>query len=225
MLSVLSLALGASGLGSRAIQRPYAPTRSSPANAALRTPSLPLVPPRSGLAMASGEDAHSVRPFLDGGEGRSPFVIEDPAIRAELEAAGLLTLARAGIDVSRLPCKGNAATCLSARDGSCELIARIERARGVRVAVYLALWYALSLGYQIANKRVSNVLDLPCTLAAATTSVGAVLVGAAWATGVRRRPRGLSAHTWRTLVVLGVLHGLGQLAGTVGTWAGSVSFA
>ena len=71
---------------------------------------------------------------------------------------------------------------------------------------------------------MTNVLPLPWTVATATVLVGSIFVNGLWATGLRAPPK-LSVAALRTLLPIGAFHAIGHIAGTVGTAAGSVSFA
>lgn len=90
--------------------------------------------------------------------------------------------------------------------------------------MYFALWFLLSVGYSVTNKKVTNVLPLPWAVATATVAVGSLFVSLLWTTGLRRPPK-LSLPAFSVLLPIGVFHAVGHIAGTVGTAAGSVSFA
>ena len=110
-------------------------------------------------------------------------------------------------------------------DGECDVIAPLGLANRVRVAFYFGVWFALSVGYSITNKRLTNAFPMPWSVATATVVVGGVFVSALWALGLRTPPKLSSEAIWRTFLPIGTFHAIGHIAGTVGTAAGSVSFA
>ena len=99
-------------------------------------------------------------------------------------------------------------------------VAAWERAR---VAVYFGLWYALSVVYSVQNKVTHNLLSLPNCIATAQLLVGAAIAAGVWASRLRAPPR-VSSAALRTLLPIGVFHGIGHLTGVYATAAGSVSF-
>ena len=101
----------------------------------------------------------------------------------------------------------------------------------VATTFYFALWYLLSIGHSVTNKRVTNALPLPWSVAAAQIVVGAVFACALWVTGLRAPPTGSlsgmlrDAPTLKAMLPIGAFHAVGHVAGIVGTAYGSVSFA
>ena len=150
--------------------------------------------------------------------------------RVPLSSFGVRTIVdvlRGKYRFQRVPCPGNEddETCFVLVGGGTEsLVAPYSRWTKTVTACYFAVWFALSIGYSITNKQVTNVLVLPWTMAAAVALVGALLVQALWSSGLRAPPR-LSASGWWGLAGLGTFHAIAHIAGTVGTTYGSVSFA
>jgi len=111
-----------------------------------------------------------------------------------------------------------------AAEQECSIVGTVDQWDRLKITSYFGLWFLLSVGYSVTNKKVTNLLPLPYSVATATVLVGSVFVSILWATGLRRPPK-LSAAALRTLVPIGTFHAIGHIAGTVGTAAGSVSFA
>ena len=107
--------------------------------------------------------------------------------------------------------------------GDCSVLAPMGLMRRLQLGAYVALWFLLSVGYSISNKRVNMLLPCPCSVATSTVGVGSLIVSAFWISGLRAAPR-LSRSTLRALVPIGVCHATGHLAGTVAVAMGSVSF-
>ena len=126
-----------------------------------------------------------------------------------------------------MPCAADSEGCVALCDanGICEVLSPLSFANRLRVGFYFAVWFALSVGYSVTNKRVTNVLPMPWSVATATVVVGSVFVLALWLSGLRAPPK-LSKHAiLRSYLPIGTFHAIGHIAGTVGTAAGSVSFA
>jgi len=124
-----------------------------------------------------------------------------------------------------IPCDSDSDGCIALCDlESCSVVAPVGLAQRAKVAGYFGLWFALSIGYSITNKKVTNVLPLPWSVATATVIVGSLFVQALWMTGLRKPPS-RSSVPLRALIPIGTFHAIGHIAGTVGTAAGSVSFA
>jgi solute carrier family 35 protein E1 len=144
-----------------------------------------------------------------------PLLLQNPA-----------KLFRKDVSVETRPCPADREGCLVLCDPEdiCTLIMPKSLAQRLKVGFYFALWFALSVGYSITNKKVTNLLPAPWSVATATVVVGSVFVLALWGTGLRKPPK-LSTAAMRTLLPIGTFHAIGHIAGTVGTAAGSVSFA
>lgn len=97
----------------------------------------------------------------------------------------------------------------------------VQRAK---VGSYFGLWFALSVGYAVFNKRVTNALPLPWLVATSTVLVGSGFVSLLWMLGVRETPQLTATQLWG-LLPIGTFHAIGHAAGTLGTTYGSVSFA
>ena len=107
--------------------------------------------------------------------------------------------------------------------GECSIVAPVGLMQRLKVASYFALWFLLSVGYSLSNKKVNNLLPCPCSVATSTVAVGSLFVGVLWLTGLRSTPR-LSSATLRTLLPIGLCHAIGHMAGTFSVAVGSVSF-
>ena len=92
-----------------------------------------------------------------------------------------------------------------------------------RVGFLFGLWYLLSVVYSVKNKQAHMALALPNLIATAQLVVGSVIALFWWATKARAPPT-LTAAALRTLLPIGLFHGVGHLTGVYATAAGSVSF-
>mmetsp|Transcript_37606 Transcript_37606/g.82770 ORF Transcript_37606/g.82770 Transcript_37606/m.82770 type:complete len:438 (+) Transcript_37606:227-1540(+) len=151
---------------------------------------------------------------------------EELRSRAPMGLGVLRRFAEGSVEIDRVPCAAEGSEeCYALCDTSeCSVVGNADGWDRAKLTVYFGLWYLLSVGYSVTNKHVTNALPLPWTVAAATVVVGSVFVGALWASGAREPPR-LSTAAMRRLLPIGAFHAIGHIAGTVGTAAGSVSFA
>ena len=92
-----------------------------------------------------------------------------------------------------------------------------------RVGFLFGLWYLLSVVYSVKNKQAHMALALPNLIATAQLVVGSAIALFWWATKARAPPT-LTAAALRTLLPIGLFHGVGHLTGVYATAAGSVSF-
>lgn len=106
----------------------------------------------------------------------------------------------------------------------CAMLVHEDTVQRFKVGSYFSLWFALSVGYAVCNKRATNALPLPWLVATSTVLVGSAFVLMLWSSGAREKPE-LSGAAVRTLLPIGAFHAVGHLAGTIGTTYGSVSFA
>lgn len=93
----------------------------------------------------------------------------------------------------------------------------------VLLAGYFFAWYALNVGYNIANKQVLNVFPLYATTAVAQLLVAWVWLLPQWATGIRAVPKPSKANL-QALQKVSLLHGLGHLVTVMSMGLGAVSF-
>lgn len=92
-----------------------------------------------------------------------------------------------------------------------------------KVGVYFALWYALNALYNVYNKKVLKIVDIPWTLATAQLCIGCVWFLPLWISGLRAAPKfATSDLSW--LVPLGFYHGMIHLSSVIAMGAGGVSF-
>ena len=105
------------------------------------------------------------------------------------------------------PCAVDPEGCLVLCDPEdiCSFVMPRGLAQRLKVGSYFALWFALSVGYSITNKKVTNALPAPWSVATATVVVGSVFVQALWMTGLRKPPK-LSPAALRTLLPIGIFH-------------------
>lgn len=93
----------------------------------------------------------------------------------------------------------------------------------VLLAVYFAAWYALNVGYNIANKQVLNVFPLYATVAAAQLLAAWIWLLPQWAVGIRSVPKP-SPSNMAALQKISLLHGFGYLVTVLSLSLCSVSF-
>ena len=108
-------------------------------------------------------------------------------------------------------------------DDGCSVMPPNSLLKKAKLGVYFALWFALSTGYNIANKQRLNSIALPWTHSAVSLLVGTLFVTPLWLTGLRKPPR-LSGAALATLAPIGFLHALGHIGAVVSAGAGAVSF-
>ena len=198
----------------------------APAAAALSHSRVALSSPRLSSPVASAALSHS-RAALSSPRLSSPVAsaAQQPQKVVSLTPASAVAFARGEMQLVSVPCDADSDGCLAFCDAEeCAVVAPSGVVQRLKVGGYFALWFLLSVGYSITNKRVTNALPCPWSVATATVVVGSLFVNLLWLTGLRRRPR-LSAATYRALIPIGTFHAIGHIAGTVGTAAGSVSFA
>jgi solute carrier family 35, member E1 len=156
---------------------------------------------------------------------------ETPVLQTPLRLRHCLGLANGELQPVRIRERGRDVYALRGRDfcagGVCSEedvclgdAANWDRAR---VGFLFSLWYALSIVYSVKNKQAHMALALPLTIATAQVLVGACVAFVVWAARVRQPPR-MTAAAFRTLIPIGVFHGLGHLTGVFATAVGSVSF-
>lgn len=93
----------------------------------------------------------------------------------------------------------------------------------VKVLVYFALWYALNALYNVYNKKVLRIVDIPWTLATAQLVIGCVWFLPLWITGLRTAPK-FATVDLKWLLPLGFYHAMIHLASVIAMGAGGVSF-
>lgn len=108
-------------------------------------------------------------------------------------------------------------------DTGCSIVAPKPLLQTMKIGVYFTLWFALSTGYNIANKVRLNAIALPWCHSAASLFVGSAFVSFLWLTGLRKRPR-LSKAAILTFLPISFMHALGHIGAVVSAGAGAVSF-
>ncbi len=183
-----------------------------------------LCPPRA--PRIAGGARRGAGAALSGGAYNSEDEIR---VITPLEPRHFADYARGNLSPARIRC----ANCTCGYTERCYALCnsnkavRLGSAAGwdqVKLTIYFACWYVLSILHSVSNKRVTNVLPLPWSVATAQLVVGAVFAQLLWATRLRAPPTLLPGAT-RALLPIGAFHGIGHIAGVVGTSAGSVSFA
>lgn len=93
----------------------------------------------------------------------------------------------------------------------------------LQIGFYFGLWYALNVLYNIQNKRVLSLVDLPWSVAVAQLAVGSLYSQTAWAT-IRAPPSHLLTAMSETKWIA-LFHGAGQACTVIALGASAVSSA
>lgn len=93
----------------------------------------------------------------------------------------------------------------------------------LKVGVYILLWYAFNIVYNISNKKVLNWFPVPWFVSWAQLLVGALYVLPIWGLGIRKKPV-VPADALRSLLPVSVGHIVGHVATVVSLGAVAVSF-
>merc|ERR1711871_60789 len=101
--------------------------------------------------------------------------------------------------------------------------ARICLPQGVKVTIYLALWYVLNVQFNIYNKKLLTLLPLPWLMSLWQLGVGVAYVLLVWGLRIRDTPQ-LSIDNVRLLTPNASLHLLGHVCTIISLSAGAVSF-
>lgn len=92
------------------------------------------------------------------------------------------------------------------------------------VGLLFALWYSLSMAYNIFSKRLLNLApELAWTAAWAQMALGLLYVLPTWMSGLRKAPT-LTMNEVGRLLPMAMLHSLVHVGGVVSMGAGAVSF-
>ncbi|CAM9280203.1 unnamed protein product [Heterosigma akashiwo] len=116
----------------------------------------------------------------------------------------------------------------STQGGAAEPVAdgaegKMETKQKIKVGIYLALWYVISIGYNLDTKKIFNVMPLPWTLMSVQLLIGSIWVSSMWALGIRKVPK-LDAADLKALAPTAALNTLSLLTAAIGLGAGTVSF-
>jgi hypothetical protein len=102
----------------------------------------------------------------------------------------------------------------------------LQKKKKIKIASLFALWYILSVGYNIFSKRVLNLApELAWTTAWLQMALGLLYVGPMWLSGMRVKPELTKGEIMR-LLPIAFLHTLVHVGGVIsmGAGAGAVSF-
>lgn len=91
----------------------------------------------------------------------------------------------------------------------------------LRLLLYFALWYFLTVVYNVSNKIVLNELPLPFTVCALQLFLGIPVFAPIW---LLKRPKVDLVAWWSRYAQIALMHGLGNLASIVSFSSGAVSF-
>ncbi|CAN8063601.1 unnamed protein product [Agarophyton chilense] len=98
-----------------------------------------------------------------------------------------------------------------------------KKASRLRVAVYILLWYAFNIVYNISNKRVLNWFPVPWFVSWVQLLVGALYVLPIWALRIRKAPI-VPKDAITTLLPVSIAHIIGHVSTVVSLGAVAVSF-
>lgn len=105
-----------------------------------------------------------------------------------------------------------------------EKSAILKKKKKIKIASLFALWYILSVGYNIFSKRVLNLApELAWTTAWLQMALGLLYVGPMWLSGMRVKPE-LTKGEIVGLLPIAFLHTLVHVGGVLSMSAGAVSF-
>ena len=172
--------------------------------------------------------------------GRAPLISgmtierDTPPVAADVPVVPWRELrARNMLDIATDMCRGNVKRERVVHDGAehyalltTRETVRVGRAaqwHRAKVAAYFGVWYFLSAAYSVANKRATNLADLPWCVSAVQLIVGSVFVMLLWATGAREPPQ-LTRDGLASFAPIGAFHAAGHVSGVVACAAGAVSF-
>jgi solute carrier family 35 protein E1 len=93
----------------------------------------------------------------------------------------------------------------------------------VKISLYIAVWYGLSIYYNTKTKRLLNYFPAPYTLSAAHFLFGIVYCAALWLTKLREVPY-ISKATLKQILPVGLLNTAAHVGAVVSIAASSVSF-
>eukprot|EP00921_Rhytidocystis_pertsovi_P007574 GHVQ01012573.1.p1 GENE.GHVQ01012573.1~~GHVQ01012573.1.p1 ORF type:complete len:793 (+),score=142.42 GHVQ01012573.1:59-2437(+) len=98
---------------------------------------------------------------------------------------------------------------------------------GMKTLVYLALWYAGNVMYNIENKKALNIFPLPSTVATIQMIMGIPIFILPWLLGMRPVPSLHKGWTWegmKPFMGQAVWHSMNHLSAVVALGAGAISF-
>jgi hypothetical protein len=95
--------------------------------------------------------------------------------------------------------------------------------RTIKLTTLFVLWYVLTLGYKIGNKRVLNALPIPWTAATVELFFGFPYVALLWTTGLRKKPK-LSVGNVKTLCSQAFVLVVTHVMGVISFGTGAISF-
>ena len=96
-------------------------------------------------------------------------------------------------------------------------------ADSLRLAGFIALWYAFNAGFNVTNKQIMNQFNFAWVVSWLQLATGLIFVLPAWATGLRVVPR-VDASILRAFIPIALLHAGGHVLQVSAMGAGSVYF-
>jgi len=94
---------------------------------------------------------------------------------------------------------------------------------GVLTLIYIGLWYALNVGYNIYNKELCNGFPLAYTVGATSLGAGLLYLLPIWCCGIRPVPK-MDSSDVKNIAVIAVLHTIGHYGAVISMAMGAVSF-
>mmetsp|Transcript_32753 Transcript_32753/g.73932 ORF Transcript_32753/g.73932 Transcript_32753/m.73932 type:complete len:340 (-) Transcript_32753:213-1232(-) len=94
---------------------------------------------------------------------------------------------------------------------------------GMMTLVYIGLWYALNIGYNIYNKDLCNGFPLAYTVGTTSLGAGLIYVLPNWYLGIRPVPK-MDSEDVKNIGIISVLHCVGHFGAVISMSMGAVSF-
>jgi solute carrier family 35 protein E1 len=93
----------------------------------------------------------------------------------------------------------------------------------LKLAVFLFLWYAFNVAYNVYNKTILTVFPFPWTAACLQLGIGLLYILPVWTLGIRPAPV-LTQEDIKKLSPVAALHTIGHVATVLALGGGSVGF-
>ncbi|PIA31880.1 hypothetical protein AQUCO_04700022v1 [Aquilegia coerulea] len=116
----------------------------------------------------------------------------------------------------------NVIECKAHEDDSIET--KPAASQKVKISIYFATWWALSVIFNIYNKKVLNAFPYPWFSSVLSLATSSLFMFISWATRIVEPPSSTDFHFWKSLFPVAVAHTIGHVAATVSMANVAVSF-